>query len=614
LELASKKAIDLQAGSLRMSQDPQSEINSLFQEALGTDKKAMHARARLQKLLELDELNWNYFFYLYQSKVKGRAKQGIWIYEEGKVAPEKKVIAYPVVTAPSEMKAHLKSVEYADLCSSPKRYAEAAQGAALWIKKMQAGSGSSLTRTSYLSRILNIPKDQVKIGAKGTDLFIDVRVPSAQKAQKKVIISLAEAQLLRSIRDLERSEFGEVIFHDMVSSETKDALSRLWEKTSLDDPTRTYAEFVEQTPGLSRSGNTFQAFVPTLTEMGTISFNRKAPAGHALFAVDALRAAYREGERPKTEKPLVAAISNGEDLSSAADSTMIGYMVKERVPIALITTERTPVDLKGGVIALLREADGLVSVTVLETAQAKESGQERVFATVPGTVSTNLTLFNYDVLTPLLSKEVQEIGEERFLEIISPDVISNIKEQRDPDGVPRKYTQLEGAMGSTIMNLDRYWRKKYGAPLVHFINVDRMRRTDFFSPIKSAFDYFMQFHSDRFAVDGASFRLKNLRPGVLPQISLWDSETDGKFYQDVENVLESFDGASIRDLDELSVEGKVGLQGIVLRGNVKIILRGRDRVELKTLSLSQTSRAGRWVLENATVEVDSNGRLARKSA
>jgi hypothetical protein len=101
---------------------------------------------------------------------------------------------------------------------------------------------------------------------------------------------------------------------------------------------------------------------------------------------------------------------------------------------------------------------------------------------------------------------------------------------------------------------------------------------------------------------------------VLPQISLWDSETDGKFYQDVENVLESFDGASIRDLDELSVEGKVGLQGIVLRGNVKIILRGRDRVELKTLSLSQTSRAGRWVLENATVEVDSNGRLARKSA
>jgi hypothetical protein len=351
--------------------------------------------------------------------------------------------------------------------------------------------------------------------------------------------------------------------------------------------------------------------VPTLDDKGQISFNRKAPAGHALFAVDALRAAYLPNLRPVTQKPLVAAISNGEDLSSGPDRYMLGYMVKNHVPIALVTTERTPVDLKGGIISLLQDDRGLVSLTVLETAQAKEAGQEKLFASLQGIINTNLVLFNYDVLAPMITKEVEEIGEDEFLKVISPDLIANVKEQKDADGVTRKYLQLEGAMGSTIMNLDRYWRKKYGTPLVHIINVDRRNRSDFFSPIKSAFDYFMQFHSDRFAFDGSSMRLKNLRRGELPNIALKDPSTGDKFYQDVENVLEAFQGVSIKDLDRLSIEGQVKLTGAVLRGNVEITNQSQSQIDLNQL-LPKTK--GRITLENAAVRIAADGRLERKSA
>jgi hypothetical protein len=591
------------------NQELQTQVNHLMKTALGSDTQALKAREKVRQLLGLDELNWNYYFYLFQGRAGERKSKPLHIFDE-KRQQEGTLIAYPVSIAPPQLLQHLKMVEYAQLKYSPERYDETAKQAALWVKKMQAGSGSSMTRKSYLSRRLGIPEAEVQIGAKGTDLFVDVNDP--RKGSGAISISIAEAQILQSIKDHERGEIGEVIFHDVISSETEEAIRKLWDKGSLYDPSHTYREIVQQTPGLSHFGSTYQSFVPTLDEKREISFNRRAPAGHALFAVDAFRAAYRPELRPRTQKPLIAAISNGEDLSSSPDRYMIGYMIKHRIPIALVTTERTPVDLKGGLISLLQDSNGFVSLTVLETAQAKEAGQEKLFASIQGTVNTNLALFNYDVLVPLISKEVSEIGEDEFLKIISPDLISNVKEQKDTDGVSRKYLQLEGAMGSTIMNLDRYWRKKYGTPLVHIINVDRRHRSDFFSPIKSAFDYMMQFHSDRFSFDSNSMRLKNLRRGELPQISLKDPVTGDKFYQDVENVLESFESVSIRDLDVLEVEGQVKISGAILRGHVQIINRSANEVDLNRLLPASHGRG--VVLENTSIQIGRNGQLERKSA
>lgn len=573
----------------------------------------MTARERARELLGLDELNWSYFFCLYREKIRGIAAKPLRIHEPGK-DPTGQRIAFPTAIAPRELLAQLPSVNYDQLLSASEGasegYDEAARSAALWVKKMQAGSGSSMTRTSYLSRRLGIPETQVRIGAKGTDLYVDAADP--RDPTRQVGIPLAEAQILQSILDFQRGEIGAVIFHDIVSSETEESLRKLWSKPSLPDPSRTYERIARETPGLSRFRETHQDFIPTIDEKGMVSFNRKAPGGHALFAVEALRAAYREELRPRVEgKTLVSAISNGEDLSGSPDRYMVGYMVRRRIPIALVTTEKTAVDRKGGVISLLRDEDGSISLTVLETAQAKEAGQQALFDSLQGAMNTNLALFNYEVLAPLITREVAEIGEDELMRIIAPDLISNVKEQKDADGVARKYLQLEGAMGSTLMNLDRHWRRRHGAPLVHLIHVDRMHRTEFFSPIKSAFDYFMQFHSDRFAFDSSSMRLRNLRPGELPQVSLTDPATRDRFYQDVQNVLDAFRGASIRELDELSVEGQVGLQGMTLRGRVRVLNRSGHRVDL---GREGAGKAGRMILENTSIEIGEDGVAERRSA
>jgi hypothetical protein len=102
-----------------------------------------------------------------------------------------------------------------------------------------------------------------------------------------------------------------------------------------------------------------------------------------------------------------------------------------------------------------------------------------------------------------------------------------------------------------------------------------------------------------------------MRRGELPDISLKDSETGDKYYQDVENVLETFEGVSIRDLDTLKIEGQVTLAGAVLRKNVEIINHSGSRIDLNHL---MPKTQGRLVLENASVRIGADGRLERKSA
>src|SRR5690606_33006711 len=115
-------------------------------------------------------------------------------------------------------------------------------------------------------------------------------------------------------------------------------------------------------------------------------------------------------------------------------------------------------------------------------------------------------------------------------------------------------------------------------------------RTRFFSPIKSAFDYFMQFHSDLFELDPDSMRLTHLRPGFLPSVSL--KAPQPKHYEDVSNVLEAFEGSSIRELDSLSVDGLVVARGGKLKGDVRIVNRAAEPAEIAKLrsELANTER------------------------
>jgi UDP-N-acetylglucosamine pyrophosphorylase len=321
-----------------------------------------------------------------------------------------------------------------------------------------------------------------------------------------------------------------------------------------------------------------------------VSFNRLAPGGHAFFGMNAILDPHLPEHKGQT---LISTISNGEDLSAVPDAYMVGWMAKENIPIAMITTEKTENDLKGGQIALVSEGEGKVYATIIEAAQAKENGQLELFEKIGLKIkrknqvalfNTNAVLINYTVLLPLLNKLRNKVGEDNLSALLCPDLIENWKEQKDLDGVSRRYMQLEGAMASTYLNLDRAWREHFNEPLVRFIVVPKKLRTQFFSPVKTAFDFFMQCYSDRFSFDKDSVKTKNLRPTSLPAVTLV-----GQYYQDVENVLSAFEGASIKKLDSLTIEGKVSLKKAKLIGNVSIKNKTGNTVSLDGKTLKNTS-------------------------
>ena len=547
-------------------------LNAIAREATSNSDELTlkKSRDKLAKILNFDKPNLAYFLALYAKHFQNSDNKKI-VLGDDKIALVKDKcvgcdIAYTTAVASDDLMKHLPFVDYADLLRSKNNYPQYAKRTRLWLKKMQAGVGSSMTRKSYLARIHNINEEGVKLGSKGTDLFINY---------KGKLISIAEAQILQAIMDAKAGLYSEIILHDIVSKETIEAINNIWKSKCVLDPDKKYIEYIKSVKGHTRFKESIQSQQPTIDEKGELSLNRVGPGGHGFIAVNALLAAYYTEELPgSSHKDLVSVIGNGEDLGSTPDPVMIGWMVNNKIPLAMLTTEKTEIDMKGGQIAIVN--DKTTYVTIVEKAQAEYAEQIDLFEKMglrkgdkKSFFNTNVAIFNYDVLVPKLKKLIAEIGVEKFIEVITPDLIENVKKQTDKDGVIRKYIQLEGAMGSSILNLDRFWRGHYGEALVHFINIDRKNRTRFFSPIKTPFDFFMQFFSDRFVFDEKTVRLIDQRPGTLPFVNFKDD-----YYNDVQNVLSAFEGASVIELDELSVEGKVMFNGVKLRGTVIKKARG----------------------------------------
>ncbi len=608
------------SGKARATDEYRKAMNEMAAAGLEAGPEGEEARHALQKLLGLDDLNFTYFYSLYRMKKNGKATEKVAIFEEGR-PDDGSAVAFPTAIAPPDMMAHLpnislSAVEAAVAGQPPTK-------AWLWVKKMFAGTGSAMDRKIYLSKILGIAVEDVHIGAKGTDIYIDL--PNPLKPSEKVKVSLAEAQILQMILSAQRGEFGGVIFHDIVGTETKASMEKVWSKPSLLDATKTYSQLVNDLPSLDRFKDTFQAHLPTMDKQGNLNFNRTSPGGHALFGVDAIRAAWIPGALPNSHgKPLVSVIGNGEDLSSTPNQAMVDWMVRNKVPIVMVTTEKTGVDRQGGQIAVVRKADGTVYATIIETAQAEDANQLELFQKLGIDVkrgdqiaffNTNMALFNYDVLAPKIKQLVKDIGEEEVMKILMPDLIDKWKKQTDFDGQVREYLQLEGAMGSTVLNLDKYWRAKYGEPLVTFINVEKERRTDFFGPIKTGFDLVMQLHSDRFSLNPKTMGLVNHRPGHSPAASFKPPPGQDKYWENVDTMQGNLKNTSLLHLDKLNVQGAVNLSETVLKGKVSVtngtdqpldvaaILRGRGDIP---------TAAGRPVLENLDITVGADGSVVVK--
>jgi hypothetical protein len=496
------------------------DINSLINENINN-------LLNLKKTLSSDLDNVKYFSYLVKKYLNNLS--------EAKLLIKKNVFPFALLDEKT-IKENVDLINYSDL-------KEEDLNIKLTIMRTNAGIGSSIKRNKYL---LNNFQEKT-IGSKSTDLFID--------NEKNIF----DCQILQAKLASKDDFYKEINFIDVVGSETKDKVRKTWKKNLnfLGD------KFV-------RGEEVFQDKFPNIKK-NKFTNERKTPLGHGFFAFNVLS----NISNLKDVKNKLCVISNGEDLNAVPDKKILSYVFKEKIPVAIVTTDKTSRDLKGGQISLVKNK-GNNFLTILEIAQAKRVGQEELFYKLglrendhKSYFNTNTAIFNLEVLKNLISK----INDEKeFLEVICPDLILNEKNINGDE-----FTQIEGALGSCVLNFDKYFRLKFNKRILSIINIEEKNRFDFFTPIKNAFDFYINYFSGLFVLNKKTMKLcKSEKFISLPFI-----EAENDYYNDVENVLNSFKNTDIFNLKLLKIKGKVDLSGLKLKESIYI---ENNTLELVTLS------------------------------
>jgi hypothetical protein len=349
----------------------------------------------------------------------------------------------------------------------------------LVLVKMHAGLGSSVKRADLLKKWDN----RDTLGSKGTDLYLEL------DGEYK---SLAELQLKQVECLTNKKIYKSVSLQNLVNYETSKQVDSLSE--NFKNSVNVLASIDQQK-------------MQTIAEDGCVTSARLAPAGHAFLGFYQLFDLFLN----KNEVDEVMVIGNGEDLNSTADEQMISWVVEQEIPIVMITTTKLAKDKKGGQISLVKN-DKRDYVTIIEKAQAEKSNQLSYFEQIglrdtdnKSLFNTNIVILNKKVLKNKFNEFLKDTTAEEFKTVISPDLIKNVKEQ---DG--KSFTQLEGAIGSTLLNLDQFFRVEFNCPLISFLNLDPQDREKFFIPIKKIEDFNELLNKYDYSAESGRFELKDL--------------------------------------------------------------------------------------------------------
>ena len=563
-------------------------LNALIDACLSEDEASSNrGKNKLKELLNIDDINLTYFLLLAEKRKRLASNKMIIVDSNLKIPPHT-IAFYSTANAPKELLKNLNLTHYDSLLNQTKEFTAIARNVHVIRAPMHAGTGSSFARKAYLADILKIPEHKISVGAKGGDLFISV--PTPLNPNESSLISLIEVQILQAIYEAKNQTYKKISIKTIVSAETQKSLIEIMNKPALTNPELSYKKLFEQNERLAFLDESFQAKMPTINEKGDFNTTLTAPAGHGFFAVEILEKAARKTYLQEDSEEIYR-ISNGEDLNSCENPLIIGYMIKKQIPIIIVTTTRQEADVKGGTIGLAISKDQKPYATIFEKAQAEQAekiipNQKELFEKLglqkrgdKAFFNTNMVLFNLKILSPKLKKLLSDLGRSEYLRTICPDCFLSEKKQIDPDGIERKYEQLEGVLSSSILNLDKIYRNKYNESLVHFINVDLNYRTEFFSPIKIPIDFIEKFLSKRFTL-GENYRLIDRKPGTLLKIKLLDPDSNDNFWQDLSNALHSLNNVNFLELDELTIIGKIVISNTIFKGTIFIKNHSKELFDL----------------------------------
>ncbi|MCK5392702.1 MAG: UTP--glucose-1-phosphate uridylyltransferase [Candidatus Omnitrophica bacterium] len=512
----------------------------------------------------------------------------------------------------------LGAVEYKDIKGN-QDFIKVAKRVTLILNPLNGGIGKKVDRADDLAdKWVELGREgKVVLGAKSSDLFMKV---------DGELVSIAEAKQLRIIKGMEEGKYNKVVLEELASLDTIQSIETLFNTVQFEDrvsgttESKTYNEVFGSLTELELKEPFTENTMPTINKESGLFMDKPLPGGHGLTGYLLLSRSL-ETEFPEDEI-IISAVYNEDGINNLPDETLVGYMAAQRIPIIMVTTTKTGIDEKGGQIGVAKlDKDKILSKNnvrkdILEVKQSEKVGQKDLFLKVGLTegekdaqyFNTNMVLINYSELIPLLQELLTTgaITREELNDIMAPSLIE--EETKD-----KKNTGLGGAIGSVMLNLAGFLEttkdekikavlnRRGLSSILNILNADIENRTNFFTPVKTAFDFYIQFYSDYYELDTEAWKLKAHRP-LPPAVSLPD------FYNNVTNTFKAFKGASFIDLDSLTIKGKVYLPGAILKGNVDIISESNEIVDLtKVRELTQNDEL---VLENIKVTIDEDGKVS----
>ncbi|QQS43455.1 hypothetical protein IPM65_04865 [Candidatus Roizmanbacteria bacterium] len=503
-------------------------------------------------------------------------------------------------------------------------YLHAAQGVHVRFHPMDAGLGSSVIRDDYLQEMSDVVDRKAlhgKKGSKSTDLYL----PYMQADGSIGYMSIAEVKINRIIAEAGR--YGGISLTPIVNDDSHPAMAAVYDQ---------YEPYFQE-HNILNGRWLKQGDLPSWdVAAGRFSTEHVAPGGHGQAGVMLLHEIMSAEDQGV---PTVRSIFNGDGPNNFVTPEMVAY-TSEEAGIVMITTTRTPADVKGGIIGGKVHGDGSMTPDICELAQAKKAGQTDLFMqlglaqdiqgeTIPSDrthasgeqyFNTNTALMNETVLRPFLHALRDQMTAEAFDALLTPELMLNTKEKNG-----KKFDQLEGALGSLILRLNEavqnnefiggIWQEVSGGKaFLKIINTNPQDRDETFTPNKFPVDFLVQSSSDHFLLNTDTWMLENRRPGHIPRME-GDLVQKG-YYADVQNVRRTFGRAAIRGLDMLHMEGAFICPDAVWRGNVRLKSHLNTPVELTGADfknfLGQNGDEP-LVLENIDLEVFENGRVLMRN-
>lgn len=516
-------------------------------------------------------------------------------------------------------------IDYKEIVKDPENLRSASDVIALF-NPMNGGLGTSVKRKTFLKTVFQ-RKD---LGAKATDLYYPLEIQGfdeqGQPKQTTENISIAELHLLQVLA--QDSSYQKQIFESFVNDESLKPLEEFLNTIYLFDrvderpntPKRTYRQIFQETKSSKISEEMLlQEVLPVIDiETGLLTNEFLAPGGHGHFAPWIFQMISTAQHVPEQQ---IRVLFNGDGINNMIDPNVLGWTYKNKIPVVMVTTTRTSLDIKGGIIGVLRNKAGQFLASILELAQAKAVGQEKDFLSAGITTgnigqqpfNTNTVLINDGLLKPFLTELHAILGEEKFLEFMTPDLITNKKTKETATGKKKDVFQLEGALGSALLNLNTFLittdipevkalMKKFNIDrLVYFVNYDEEDRIKSFSPVKYAWDHWLYAYSGNFKVDMKTWRISSQFGSNLPAFTSMD-----EYYEDISNMISSFNGVDVSHLKEITIKGVVDLPHVILEGKVIIENRSGSKIDLNEFAWLLEQRSGRVVLKDAHLIIDEN--------